>query len=166
MPIDTEFADIAAPLLWHKINCQCCGLSILDVRLHAALDQLYDLLPGNVEITSLARCARHNADVGGALDSLHLHGRAADIKPLNRDLYLLAITALSIPAFRHGGFGLYPDRGIIHVDVRPRPTRWAKVGQTFTEFSRTWTATFPNYPPPQTPPWPDPSSPAPDVTWR
>jgi len=166
MPELTNFDELAAPLPWHKINCPCCGLSLLDTRLHAALSQLYDLTLGLFALTSVTRCRPHNKTVGGVIDSLHLHGRAADLTPLDHELLKLATLALSVPAFAHGGFGLYPDRGIIHVDIRPRPSRWAKVGSTFTEFARTWTAVFPRQEIPGPPTIPAPYSSEQPATWR
>jgi hypothetical protein len=166
MPLLTDFPSLVAPFSWYQCNCPCCGLSVLDIRLHNALECLFDLSAGGFAITSLTRCPAHNQLVGGANQSLHLLGRAADIRPLDRNLYKLAAFALTVPAFEEGGFGLYPDRGIIHVDIRPRCTRWAKLGQTFTDFRKTWIATFPTQPPPDTPSRPPHSSPDPPATWR
>lgn len=166
MPELTNYDQLTAPFPWPAINCRCCGLSILDLRLFSGLSQLYDLSPGSFSLTSVTRCRSHNADIGGAINSQHLSGRAADLKPTDHDLYRLALLALHVPAFAHGGFGLYPDRGIIHVDIRPVPTRWAKIGHTFVEFSRTWTAAFPSEPVPPPPTMAPPYSAEQPPTWR
>jgi hypothetical protein len=166
MPLNSDFDLLAFPIRWTSANCPCCALSCLDIRLHAALALLDELLPTQFTITCITRCRAQNAAVGGVNDSLHLLGRAADLAPRHIDLYRLLAAALTTPAFETGGIGLYPDRGIIHVDVRPRPARWAKVGHQTTEFVATWKSLWPNHPPPDrllpSSPLCDPPSPA----WR
>jgi len=166
MPLTYDFDSLIFPLYWPTANCPCCGLSCMDVRLHAALTTLDELLPNDFRVTSLTRCRAHNAAVGGVNDSQHLYGRAADLAPDGISLYRLISAAMTTPCFEAGGIGLYPDRGIIHVDVRPRPARWGKIGHDHTEFVATWTATFPGKPKPDrllpALPSPDPSRPA----WR
>ena len=70
-------------------------------------------------------CSPHNAEVGGAPNSEHLRGIAADVKVdgvAAADLYNLA---LQVPAFATGGIGIDPQAGYVHVDVRgDGPARW------------------------------------------
>ena len=73
-----------------------------------------------VYVNSGVRCAAHNAAVGGASQSRHLDGDAADIRCVGKtpeQLYELADAMLP-----HGGVGLY-DWGI-HVDTRGHRARW------------------------------------------
>jgi hypothetical protein len=166
MPLISDFDLLAYPVPWTKANCPCCGLSCLDIRLHAALTVLDDLLPAQFAITSLTRCVMHNVSVGGARDSLHLYGRAADLAPVNITLYRLIAAALTTPAFESGGIGLYPQSGIIHVDVRPRPARWAKLAGRLTDFIPTWIWTFPDKPVPDSLFGPAHSYQEPSPPWR
>lgn len=76
-----------------------------------------------LSINSGFRCKRHNARVGGASESYHTYGIAADIATprglTDVEFYELAQT---VPAFRDGGCGIYDGR--IHVDVRNGTARW------------------------------------------
>ena len=166
MPLTYDFDALVYPISWPTANCPCCGLSCMDVRLHAALTTMDELLPNGFRITSLTRCHMHNVSVGGARDSLHLYGRAADLYPGYISLYRLIAAALTSPSFESGGIGLYPDSGIIHVDVRPRPARWAKLAGRLTDFIPTWIQTFPDKPVPDSLFGPGHSYPEPLPPWR
>jgi len=76
----------------------------------------------SITIVSGYRSPSHNAAVGGAKQSQHMAGRAADItadgvEPPAVHAALLALFRSG--AIEIGGLGLYP--GWVHVDVRPRP---------------------------------------------
>lgn len=71
-------------------------------------------------IVSGARCENHNAAVGGARNSYHKLGEAADIRyphtmEKRRKLQIRALQ-------RFGGIGFY--RTFIHVDTRADPVSW------------------------------------------
>lgn len=73
-----------------------------------------------VYINSGIRCKEHNEAVGGADDSRHLYGDAADIRcpgKMPSELYNIAVQLLP-----DGGVGIY-DWGI-HVDTRGYRARW------------------------------------------
>lgn len=102
-----------------------------------ALEPIRDLWGAPVLCVSGYRSPQHNARVGGAKQSQHMFGRAADITPVGinwaalregrgseRDAdRLLGFATLiehhlgkELEAI--GGVGLYP--GFVHVDIRPR----------------------------------------------
>jgi len=72
------------------VSCNCgCGKTIKDKEILSTLrdlsECLYNSLPINVYkakiifyITSWTRCERHNKEVGGAVNSLHMEGKAID----------------------------------------------------------------------------------------
>ncbi|WP_279279253.1 D-Ala-D-Ala carboxypeptidase family metallohydrolase [Sporotomaculum syntrophicum] len=63
-----------------EFACRCCGLVRVNPRLVHLLEQLREQLGGKpVVITSAYRCATHHRAVGGARQSQHLLGNAADI---------------------------------------------------------------------------------------
>lgn len=64
-----------------EFRCPCCGKADIDPELIRRLEILRRLC-GNrpIMITSGYRCAKHNAEVGGAHNSQHVKGQAADIK--------------------------------------------------------------------------------------
>lgn len=63
----------------------------------------------------------HKKNKGVAKNSLHLQGKAIDLRLENNSLKELCDAARSLKA---GGVGYYPKSNFIHVDVRPKPTFW------------------------------------------
>ena len=94
----------------------CCGHSA------AIHPDLVDALP--LSITSGFRCNRHNKAVGGAEQSFHTLGMAADVScPAGVSPEELAVIAEEIPLFREGGIGVYASW--VHLDVRQSgKARW------------------------------------------
>jgi len=110
-----------------EFACPHCKAEHIEPALVTALQQLRDKVGHPISILSGYRCVQHNKDEGGAKDSQHIVGKAADVTcpaiPLS-DLYDWATT---IPDFMDGGIGVYPKERFIHVDVRNKPARWGKV---------------------------------------
>jgi len=102
-----------------EFQCTCCG----QVKLHPLLVQRLQLLRERVGkplvVNSGYRCPRHNAALGGAPQSYHLRGMAADIRVAGVSIAQLATWAEDLG---FGGIGIYP--GFIHVDIRPGKGRW------------------------------------------
>lgn len=90
------------------------------------LEPLRAKLGKPIQITSGYRSPAHNAAIGGAKNSLHTTGMAADLSVGDiPDQIKVAAILSKIPAV--GGIGLYEVKGIVHVDIRPhvgRPTTW------------------------------------------
>lgn len=90
------------------------------------LEPLRAHLKSPIIITSGFRSPSHNAKIGGAKNSLHTTGMAADIAVGQLDKQIPVAAFLSkIPEV--GGIGLYEAKGIIHVDIRPHvgpPATW------------------------------------------
>lgn len=100
-------------------NCGCRGGY---GRMSSGLIVLLDLARASMgaifNITSGFRCAAWNARVGGAGNSRHLSGWAADIA-LPSNLTFSRFSEGLAPFFRRDGyeFKRYPDRMFIHVAV-------------------------------------------------
>jgi len=107
-----------------ELACPCCGHNRATRRLIEALEELRKLAGRPLTIRSAYRCANHNREVGGAPDSQHLRGRAADVAAEGRPVRLLSALAATIPEIK----GLAEDeyRGYVHLDVRraARRARW------------------------------------------
>ena len=101
----------------------CCDHSAsIHPELVSSLQMLRDKA-GPLLITSGFRCNRHNKNVGGAKNSMHVFGMAADIKSDRLTPKELADLAESVSAFKSGGIGIY--KSWVHVDVRTTGTaRW------------------------------------------
>jgi len=107
-----------------EFKCKCCGKlpsGGISQDLMNKLEVLRSKL-GNRKITIVSgyRCPSHNKAVGGAKNSQHLYGRAADIIVEGVAPSTVANAAESI--FSNGGLGRY--KTFTHVDVRGYKARW------------------------------------------
>lgn len=101
-----------------EFSCRCgCGETVVDFRLITALEAIRTAMSVPVRINSGYRCASHNAAVGGAVDSRHVLGQAADCSGV--DLERFRNEALKSPFIN--GIGADRMRGFVHVDVRNGP---------------------------------------------
>lgn len=119
--------DLSRNFSKHEFTCRCCGRIEINPRLVDALQELRDLAGLPVRVTSGYRCPDHNRAVGGAKQSQHLLGNAADIVVKGRSVAEMHTLAEQVPAFRDGGIGVYPEQGFVHVDVRTGRARWGRL---------------------------------------
>lgn len=80
---------------------------------------------GPITINSGYRSPAHNKSVGGAKNSQHLYGRAADIKAKNlntHQLHTIIEDLIAKGKIKQGGLGLYPSW--VHYDIRGTQARW------------------------------------------
>ena len=74
-----------------------------------------DLYGKPIRITSGCRCIKHNRNVGGASNSAHLEGKAADIAtPTGKDRYLI-IESLMAAGFKRIGINF--KQRFVHADI-------------------------------------------------
>jgi len=93
----------------------------IDVNLLDALHELFTTFDGrgNFEVISGYRSPRTNAALrhattGVAENSLHLQGRAIDVRLTSAKTVALRDAAI---ARRHGGIGYYPESNFVHLDT-------------------------------------------------
>ena len=118
--------DLTANFSRHEFACKCgCGYGLkrgdVDTGLVQQLQELRDEVERPISITSGCRCAKHNRNVGGARNSQHIHGTAADIKVAGlspKEVYRI----LNAKYPKSHGIGLY--RSWVHFDVRRGRARW------------------------------------------
>jgi zinc D-Ala-D-Ala carboxypeptidase len=123
----------------HEFACKgkrCCGNSAPVLpELVLGLQELRDRAGIPLVISSGFRCRTHNKRVSGTPDSQHCLGTAADVTcPRGWTPERLAQLAESVPAFRDGGIGVYPEQGFVHVDVRGTPARWGRLGGKYVSY--------------------------------
>ena len=105
--------------------CPCCDKEGIKDDLVFHLQLVHNLLPEHqtMIITSGYRCFLHNKIVGGADNSAHLGGWAADIKCDNSTYRFHLVAALIEVGFKR--IGKYDD--FIHADIDPakhKPVIW------------------------------------------
>lgn len=106
-----------------EFRCRCnrlgCDAKPMDLDFLKLLNQLREAWAFEMIIASGARCAVHNAEVGGAPDSMHLLGKAADIKANPTSAKAIASLAAKMG---FGGIGV--GKSLIHLDSGIDGRRW------------------------------------------
>jgi len=114
-----------------EFECKC-GCTMPDFvkknveKLAENLQILRDVA-GRLDLTNAYRCKEHNSDVGGATNSQHLKGKAADVKSKTikpKDMAKIVDDLMKSENFELGGIGIYNT--FTHVDIRGTRARWSK----------------------------------------
>lgn len=96
-----------------ETSCKCgCSFDITPAFL-AKLNTLRAIINKPMSITSGARCAAHNAKVGGASKSQHVNGIAVDIKADPYFAFVLVKEAIGL-----GFTGIGIAVSFVHLDTR------------------------------------------------
>lgn len=112
--------------LCEEFLCPCCGMALMDRDFVIALNRLRAIADRPIKINSGFRCYSHNFAIGGASNSQHLAGKAADIVIVDLTLNEMVELAEQVETFRNGGIGIYSKKGFIHIDSRGHRARWKK----------------------------------------
>lgn len=107
-----------------ELVCPCCGELIEDdlfTRHMDKLEEMRELAGFRIVVNSGHRCEKHNLEVGGSLDSMHMRF-ATDIRPESRDSHELRILYRIALQQKWGGIGVYDSW--VHVDLREQLARW------------------------------------------
>ncbi len=109
-----------------EFACKHCGQLPrlgMDSRLLEVLDKLREKLGEPLVISSGYRCPTHNRNIGGASESYHTRGMAADIY-INSESYSPA--DIRDLAFECGADTAvaYSTQGFVHVDMRGYRAEW------------------------------------------
>lgn len=88
------------------------------------LQKIRDFIGIPILITSGYRTKEYNKKVGGKPNSMHLQGKAADLKTKlkPKDLYNIIIDLIEKGEIKQGGVGLYDS--FVHYDIRGTHARW------------------------------------------
>ena len=97
----------------------CCAFTLVDEKLVEYLQQIREYFNAPVIINSGYRCPKHNSNVGGAAQSQHMKGKAADI-------VVKGVSPRQVAAFAEkigvNGIGIYST--FTHIDTRTVKARW------------------------------------------
>jgi uncharacterized protein YcbK (DUF882 family) len=91
------------------------------------LQSLRDEVKRSITVTSGYRSKEHNLRIGGALDSFHVRGMAADIQVSGmtpKQVYDTIEKLIQEGKMKEGGMGLY--KSWVHYDHRGKRIRWKK----------------------------------------
>ena len=116
---------------WQEFHCHSGAEVPVEAQPHVrrlctnVLELVRERFGGPLIVVSGWRSAWHNKAVGGAEQSRHMVGDAADVRtvelaalPRLRSVVEAMLLEGALPAL--GGIGVYP--GWIHMDARPRPS--------------------------------------------
>lgn len=105
-----------------EFACRCgCGFDSVDVATLEILEAVRTRFNKPVRVTSGCRCPAYNRRVGGATNSQHLLGRAADIQVY--DVEPQTVQDWIATRFPDASIGRYAT--FTHVDTRSTgPARW------------------------------------------
>ena len=113
--------DLSRNFSRHEFACKCgCGEAEVSPFLIEVLQRLRDILGVPITVTSGRRCTAHNAAVGGAKNSQHLLGLAADIRAEGwtaKDL-LRVLRVLVRANALYVGYAYVVTENVVHIDVR------------------------------------------------
>ena len=99
-----------------EFECKCgCGLNNINGELLEDLNVARSIADTPFIITSGARCAVHNKNVGGLANSSHLTGHAVDIRADDSQERSLILEGLVLAGFKRIGI----SKHFIHVDNDP-----------------------------------------------
>ena len=113
-----------------EFQCKCGCEMPQDVlvniqKLASQLQTLRNALGKPIDPSSGYRCESHNKAIGGAENSQHIYGMAADIKVKDTSPKKVAATIerlISDGNMLQGGIGIY--KGWVHYDFREKKARW------------------------------------------
>ena len=108
----------------------CCSKTEIDTKLVEYLQKIRDHFNSPLTINSAYRCEKHNAAVGGASQSKHRYGQAADI-------VVKGVTPAEVAKYAESigikGIGLYEgkDGNFVHIDTRTTKYFWYGHSQAY-----------------------------------
>ena len=117
-----ENAQLSPHFRRDEFACKCgCGFAQPDAELLTVLETVRAYFNKPVLINSACRCESHNAAVGGAPDSAHKQGIAADT--VVKDISPAEVHSIVSTWFSHC-YGIGSYNTFTHIDVRKQKARW------------------------------------------
>ena len=114
--------DISKNFDRSEFACSCgCHFNTVDAKLIEMVQAARERF-GPIRINSACRCEAHNRKVGGAENSQHKLGRAADIVPLTQAVTIDRLFKFFDENYPNSGLGAYNT--FLHVDSRGYKARW------------------------------------------
>lgn len=106
--------DLSENFSRHEFACKCgCGHDTVDAELLDILEKIREHFGRRMDINSGCRCHMHNRAIGGAPESWHIRGRAADVEVDGIKPSLVAEAAV-----QYGASGVKNYSEWTHIDTR------------------------------------------------
>lgn len=99
-------------------------ICLVHPSLAKTLEAIRNAIGAPIIINSGYRTVAHNRKVGGAGNSMHMYGVAADISCPSKTVTQLRAACEQVLG-QTGGYGKY--KTYCHVDIRIKPARWQKI---------------------------------------
>lgn len=116
--------DLSKNLSKREFACKCgCGFDAVDKKLVNILQEACDKFGDTIVITSGCRCVGHNRACGGAVNSQHIFGIAADFKVF-KDRKQVDPEIIADWLEMKSGLGVGRYKSWVHVDTRGSDARW------------------------------------------
>lgn len=109
----------------------CCKETVIDEDLVKYLQKIRDHFGRAVNISSGYRCAKHSKAIGGATNSKHTYGMAADISVSGISPAEVAKYAESIGILGIGLYDTAADGHFVHIDTRATKSFWYGQAQAY-----------------------------------
>lgn len=118
--------DLSKNLSKREFACKCgCGFDATDMRLVRLLQQCVDALGDTIIITSGCRCVGYNRKIGGAVNSQHIFGVAADFKIYKDGKQVLPGDVADWLEDNADRCGIGRYKSWVHLDTRGSNARWS-----------------------------------------
>lgn len=115
----------SGPYKASQFACTCRGKYCKDNKISPRLIQILNesakILNETFSVNSGYRCVRRNLEVGGAANSQHVYGTAADLRMSPSKFTTVARVMRSLGIT---GIGYYYQKGFLHVDIRSGRAEW------------------------------------------
>ena len=109
-----------------EFACKHCGdlpEAGMDQRLMEVLDRLREKIGEPLTVSSGYRCQTHNRRVGGAPNSYHTRGMAADVYINSDNFSVHQIKQMALESGADTAVA-YPSEGFVHIDMRGYSADW------------------------------------------
>lgn len=109
-----------------EFACRCgCGFDVVDAELLQVLEDLRVTVGEPLVVTSGCRCATHNKNEGGAKNSVHMTGKAADVRFQSNSKTLVSALHQILLEKYPDKYGIASANSFTHIDVRAKKSRWS-----------------------------------------
>lgn len=114
-PESGDFWDDIKYFNQKEFACKCgCGADKMEEKLIRTADKVREYFGAQITVSSGRRCAKHNANVGGVVNSRHLLGKAMDFQVRGKTSAQVLFYVQKLPEIR---YAYAIDGSFVHMDI-------------------------------------------------